>query len=103
MKATLRFCSQFRKPSIHFIGKRQIPSTRDIPHPHPAAPPEYQRVFTAQDASTQSTPSTPVSKEGTTAAAYVHFWEAPSHIWRPRVSQLSDKEMDSIMSGGATW
>ncbi|EAU80579.1 hypothetical protein CC1G_11379 [Coprinopsis cinerea okayama7 len=111
MKPSPTLFAQLRKPSIHFIGKRSLPSTRHAAQPHPYAPPEFQRVFTpapqGSSASTSSSPSSssPSSGSDSDVPVYTHFWEAPSKYWKSRVNTLEDREMDAIMSGGAssTW
>ncbi|PPQ99901.1 hypothetical protein CVT24_009582 [Panaeolus cyanescens] len=101
MHPSLR-CSSARAhtPLIKFIGKRVFKSTPDARHPHPAAPLEFKQRFSEflekMNASTKETTSSPASN------AYSQFWEAPERLWRPRVRQLSDKEIDAIMSGGAS-
>ncbi|KAH6915464.1 hypothetical protein BKA70DRAFT_577379 [Coprinopsis sp. MPI-PUGE-AT-0042] len=106
MKVSVRLLSQFRKPSIHFIGKRSHPSTKQAAHPHPYAPPEHQRVFSAEGSSSSPSASTSPASGGSknveNVSTYTNFWEAPSRFWQPRSLQLQDREMDAIMSGGAS-
>ncbi|EIN10165.1 hypothetical protein PUNSTDRAFT_34056, partial [Punctularia strigosozonata HHB-11173 SS5] len=86
------------KPLIHFIGKRQWPSTPEAPHAHPFAPAEVQKAFgdfvkKVDAAQSSSTPK----QETSNNRAFQNFWEAPSHLWSPRVHQLDDREVDAIM------
>jgi small subunit ribosomal protein YMR-31 len=43
-----------------------------------------------------------VKKESTSRSkprpgTYENFWEAPSRVWRPRVRQISEEEMDAVI------
>ena len=83
------------------------------PHPHPAAPKEYQSssFFTefqkriasfATQASTKSTATSTITTTTTSststvgAGVYTEFWQAPSRIWKPRVHQLSEEEIEAV-------
>ncbi|KAF9057389.1 hypothetical protein BJ165DRAFT_1520773 [Panaeolus papilionaceus] len=107
MHPSLR-CSSARAhtPLIKFIGKRVFKSTPDAPHPHPAAPLEFKQRFSEFLDRMNGSSQSPAAAKGTTSSSasnvYSHFWEAPESIWRPRVRELSDKEIAAIMSGGAS-
>ncbi|KAF4619161.1 hypothetical protein D9613_005588 [Agrocybe pediades] len=94
-----------RTPLIRFLGKRTWPSTPEAPHPHPAAPSEFKQRFPqfleARNNSTSS-PAKSSSKSEETGNIYNEFWEAPARFWKPRVRYIDEKEMDAIMSGGAS-
>ncbi|KAF6762525.1 hypothetical protein DFP72DRAFT_1164455 [Ephemerocybe angulata] len=102
MRASIRVASQFRQPLIKFIGKRQFPSQPDVPHPHPQAPPDFQRVFGAQSSSTSATAKSESPKEESLVSSYSQFWEAPPRYWNYRAHVPEDAEIESIMSGGAS-
>ncbi|KAJ7050479.1 hypothetical protein C8F01DRAFT_1377562 [Mycena amicta] len=76
------------QPLIKFLGKRSWPSTPTAPSGHPAAPPEFQKSFSASPAKT--------------GGALSEFWEAPVRFWRPRNRDLEEAEIDAILSGGAS-
>lgn len=119
----LASAAEFRKPSIHFLGRRKWPSgmhfcraammwtltpnnvlVPEPPHPHPAAPKEYQTssFFTDFQKKSTSSPQPSQSPSQTQKAspsntgAYTEFWQAPSRIWQPRVHKLSEEEIDAI-------
>ncbi|KAJ3539306.1 hypothetical protein NMY22_g4798 [Coprinellus aureogranulatus] len=99
---SIRLATHFRQPSIRFLGKRHLPSEPDVPHPHPQAPPDYQRVFTNHSSSPKSTATQ--SSEGSEAGVqtYTYFWEAPSRLWAYRARVPDEAEMEAIMTGGAS-
>ncbi|OCH86037.1 hypothetical protein OBBRIDRAFT_838488 [Obba rivulosa] len=112
MHPTLRVCSaaasgRAHKPLIHFLGKRQWPSTPEAPHPHPAAPPEFKERFSdflnkfqASAETPQSQTSAPgSSKGGKDVRVYNQFWEAPERLWK---RELQDWEIELVMTGGAS-
>lgn len=94
------------KPLINFIGKRIWPScahctllfrllrthlvTAHAPaHPHPAAPPEYRKTFSG---ALQQTLNAGVAEK----QSFRDFWQAPTHLWRPRHHELQEFEIDAI-------
>ncbi|KAN0097896.1 hypothetical protein V8E55_002342 [Tylopilus felleus] len=83
------------KPLINFIGKRIWPSSHAPAHPHPAAPPEYRKTFSG---ALQQTLNAGVAEK----QSFRDFWQAPTHLWRPRHHELQEFEIDAIQSGGAT-
>ncbi|TEB29581.1 hypothetical protein FA13DRAFT_1734793, partial [Coprinellus micaceus] len=102
MRSTVaRFATQFRTPSIRFLGKRHLPSEPDVPHPHPQAPPDYQRVFTNHASSSNPTAAESQASEST-VQTYTNFWEAPSRHWAYRARVPDEAEMEAIMTGGAS-
>jgi len=93
------------KPLISFIGKRSWPSTPEAQHAHPAAPTELKQSFDQFLKKFQNPPQqaqSATSQLSSTPGAYEEFWEAPSRYWNPRVRQLSEEEIDAVLSGGAT-
>ncbi|KAH7912472.1 hypothetical protein BJ138DRAFT_1004366 [Hygrophoropsis aurantiaca] len=90
MFPTLRASSAHR-PLIHFIGKRIWPSSATVSHPHPAAPPEFQKAF-----SSAGTPSSQTSSSSS-KEIFQDFWEAPTRFWSPRHKQLEEVEIDAIL------
>ncbi|KAB5592724.1 hypothetical protein CTheo_3792 [Ceratobasidium theobromae] len=89
------------KPMIHFQGKRTIPLEPHVPAPHPAAPPEVRTTFGEfrRKFKSYSAP-TPRKNPSEAIEFYNNIWEAPSRFWRSRL-QVSEREMDLVMSGGA--
>ncbi|KAF5373946.1 hypothetical protein D9758_000736 [Tetrapyrgos nigripes] len=87
-------------PLIRFLGKRSWPSTQERPHSHPYAPSELKdrnfADFSKEPTTSTSKPSSPSRR------VYNEFWEAPKHIWSPKVHVLEDAEIDAILSGGAS-
>ncbi|KAF9534419.1 hypothetical protein CPB83DRAFT_902343 [Crepidotus variabilis] len=103
MHPSLRCCSaRAHTPLIKFIGKRTWPSSPDARHAHPAAPAEFKQHFSDFLKKMESSKTEAASKPSSNADTYDHFWEAPGRFWKPRVRQLSEAEMDAIMSGGAS-
>ncbi|EJD00803.1 uncharacterized protein FOMMEDRAFT_21309 [Fomitiporia mediterranea MF3/22] len=116
MHPTLRASAHVHRPLIHFIGKRQWPAKPEPPHAHPAGPPEYKAHFadflkkfessasSSRSVSSSSSNSVQKGKDQSDAHsdAYQEFWQAPQRLWNPRVRNISEKEMDAVLSGGAT-
>jgi len=104
MFPSLRCCSaRAHTPLIKFIGKRVWPSQLEERLPHPAAPAELKGRFAEFLAKMNFSPAKSSSGKGSSDVnVYREFWEAPTRFWRPRIRQLTDAEMDSIMSGGAS-
>ncbi|KAF8803870.1 hypothetical protein BYT27DRAFT_7109315 [Phlegmacium glaucopus] len=101
------FSARAHQPLIRFLGKRTYPSSPEVPHAHPAAPLELKQKFSEfVNKIISSNPQGSQTKTSTSSqiniSHYHDFWEAPSRFWKPRVRQLEDKEMDAIMSGGAS-
>ncbi|KAI0269445.1 hypothetical protein BC834DRAFT_627639 [Gloeopeniophorella convolvens] len=92
------------KPLISFLGKRKWPSGPQPQHPHPAAPAQFKEAFSDFLKKYQGTPATSGSSARTASGKPVlnEFWEAPEHLWRPRISHLEDSEIDAVLSGGAS-
>ncbi|KAF9817641.1 hypothetical protein IEO21_03297 [Rhodonia placenta] len=104
MHPSLRLCTagRARQPLIHFIGRRQWPSTPEAPHAHPAAPLEQKQSFSdflkkfnasVSSSSTPSaaSPSTSSRKEG--AQVFQEFWQAPERFWK---HDLKDWEIELV-------
>ncbi|KAF7294451.1 hypothetical protein MKEN_01437600 [Mycena kentingensis (nom. inval.)] len=81
-------------PLIKFLGKRTWPSGPTPAKGHPAAPPEFQKAFSAV---TSGSPAS-ASKSGG-GGALSEFWEAPRRFWH---RELEESEIDAITSGGAS-
>ncbi|KAG2139762.1 hypothetical protein DEU56DRAFT_800117 [Suillus clintonianus] len=81
------------KPLISFVGKRVWPATAGPSHPHPAAPPEWQKSFSEKADPSQATQDHPV---------FLEFWEAPARFSKPYSRYLEQAEIDAILSGGAS-
>ncbi|KAH7924842.1 hypothetical protein BV22DRAFT_1012464 [Leucogyrophana mollusca] len=95
MHPSLRVCSaRAHRPLISFIGKRVWPSSTGTSHPHPAAPPEFQKAFAAADDAASSTNQGPSSSS---AEVFQEFWEAPARFWSPRHRQLEDAEVEAVL------
>ncbi|KAH9978243.1 hypothetical protein BGW80DRAFT_1286553 [Lactifluus volemus] len=82
------------KPLISFIGKRQWPSGPQPQQPHPAAPAQVKEAFSDFLKKYKS-----FSQQ---KLRFNEFWEAPDYLWRPKISQLEDSEIDAVLSGGAS-
>ncbi|THH08032.1 hypothetical protein EW145_g2986 [Phellinidium pouzarii] len=106
MHPSLRVCSaRVHTPLIHFIGKRQWPAKPEPPHAHPAGPAEYKAHFSDflkkfQYSRSQSV--APKKAEDDGHDVYQEFWQAPVRLWNPRVRELSEEEMEAVLSGGAS-
>jgi len=91
-------------PLIHFLGKRTWPPIPEAQHVHPAAPPELRKSFDEflkrfqGPSREQSTPS----KDHDLPLVYQEFWEAPKKYWKPRGRELSEEEIEVVLSGGAS-
>ncbi|WOO78465.1 uncharacterized protein LOC62_02G002013 [Vanrija pseudolonga] len=99
-----------RVPNIHFVGKRHVvPSSAHTPAAHPAAPKDVTNwaaflkkshpggVAAASSSAGGNIPLYPASSK---PADFDNFWEAPAYYWqRP---ELSEREIEAVMSGGAT-
>ncbi|KAF7416196.1 hypothetical protein PC9H_002460 [Pleurotus ostreatus] len=96
------------QPLIKFIGRRQWPSTPEIPHFHPAAPVDLRdksaiiSKAVSQLTSSPSPSSSSSKSSGSGKQVYSEFWEAPERFWKPRVRYVPDFEIDAILSGGAS-
>ncbi|KAK7030777.1 hypothetical protein R3P38DRAFT_871867 [Favolaschia claudopus] len=101
MHITIRVLASHRQPLIKFIGKRSWPSklAHDAPHAHPAAPPEFQKRHYDDVAS--SKPSSPERKSNSGGAA-LEFWQVPERFWKPRGRELEEREINAVLSGGAS-
>ncbi|RSH83296.1 uncharacterized protein EHS24_006971 [Apiotrichum porosum] len=109
MHATTLVRAAARTPMIQFIGKRSWPTGPHTPAPHPAAPKEIVEAFAAFIAKSQAAPA---AGKAVSTAGYIPLykasakqadfedWEAPSYLWqRP---EMTEREMEAVMSGGAT-
>ncbi|KAJ7623359.1 hypothetical protein FB45DRAFT_925377 [Roridomyces roridus] len=89
MHSTMRLA---RQPLIQFLGKRSWPASPAEAHAHPAAPPDFRKVFTK--------PSSPTKPQS--GSVFSEFWDAPPRFWRPRARELDESEIDAVLSGGAS-
>ncbi|KAK7467360.1 hypothetical protein VKT23_004417 [Stygiomarasmius scandens] len=98
MHPTVRVLSaRVHNPLIRFLGRRNWPS--ETPHSHPFAPAELRdRNFVDFAKESSSSGSSPSGSK----AVYKEFWEAPQHIWKPKVHELEEAEIEAILSGGAS-
>jgi len=94
------------KPLISFIGRRQWPPGPQPQRPHPAAPEQFKEAFAGflekykgMLSLPPSNKSTPKNSRGLT---FDEFWEAPNHLWRPKIRHVGDAEIDAVLSGGAS-
>jgi len=109
MRPSLRLCSaaRVRQPLIHFVGKRQWPTTPEAQHAHPAAPPELKQAFSDflkkfQASAVSSSPAGSVKtsssrKDGD--QVFEEFWQAPARFWK---HDLEDWEIELVSTGGAS-
>ncbi|PCH41655.1 hypothetical protein WOLCODRAFT_163288 [Wolfiporia cocos MD-104 SS10] len=111
MHPSLRLCSagRARQPLIHFVGKRQWPSTPEAPHAHPAAPPQVRDHFaeflkkfkTSRNVS--SSPAAGAAKSqgsrSDSVQTFSEFWQAPERLWK---HDLEEWEVDIVATGGAS-
>jgi len=104
MHPTLRLCNagRVRQPLIHFIGKRQWPTTPEAPHPHPAAPEQVKQSFSEFLKKFKASASSPAeSSSGRKASGQVfeEFWQAPERFWK---RELQEWEIELVATGGAS-
>ncbi|KAI9466563.1 hypothetical protein BJY52DRAFT_1111364 [Lactarius psammicola] len=88
------------KPLISFIGKRQWPPGPQPQRPHPAAPTQFKEAFShfLEKHKTFSFPSTSLSNgQSSGRPIFNEFWEAPEHLWRPKLRHLEDSEIDAVL------
>ncbi|KAI0276160.1 hypothetical protein BGY98DRAFT_919752 [Russula aff. rugulosa BPL654] len=86
------------KPLISFIGKRQWPSGPQPQRPHPAAPAQLKETF-SDFLKKFNSPSPPSgrSTQQSQRQTFKDFWEAPGSLWRPRIRQLEEAEIDAVL------
>lgn len=78
----------------------QAPEAR---HPHPAAPAEFKERFSQFLAKMNSSGSSESASQKSSASkdssvtVYNNFWEAPPQLWKPRVRELDEAEIEAIM------
>jgi hypothetical protein len=68
--------------------------------PHPAAPTQFKEAFSDflakhKNFSFSPTSSTNVSSSG--KPIFTEFWEAPEYLWRTKIRQLEDSEIDAVL------
>ncbi|KAF8495229.1 hypothetical protein F5888DRAFT_590983 [Russula emetica] len=92
------------RPLISFIGKRQWPPGPQPQRPHPAAPVQLKETFSdfLKKFNSQSPSPGKNSQQNSQRLTFKDFWEAPEPLWRPRIRQLEDAEIDAVLSGGAS-
>ncbi|WWC85187.1 uncharacterized protein L201_000045 [Kwoniella dendrophila CBS 6074] len=88
-----------------FLAKLQ--STSDGPE-NPSSNPKAQTpnesskgiVRSQESKNTQTSSSGKTSSGNNKPVDFENFWEAPSYLWTPK--ELSERELEAVMSGGAT-
>jgi small subunit ribosomal protein YMR-31 len=104
------------RPLISFIGKRQWPpgscriffsvciptqhSAGPQPQrPHPAAPAQLKETFSdfLKKYNSPSPSSGRNAQQNSQRPTFKDFWEAPVSLWRPRIRQLEDAEIDAVL------
>jgi small subunit ribosomal protein YMR-31 len=104
------------RPLISFIGKRKWPpgSCRVLfavcvptqygpgpqpQRPHPAAPAQLKETFSdfLKKYNSPSPSSGRNPQKNSQRLAFKDFWEAPTSLWRPRIRQLEDAEIDAVL------
>ncbi|KAH9986811.1 hypothetical protein BJV77DRAFT_50950 [Russula vinacea] len=92
------------KPLISFVGKRHWPPGPQPQRPHPAAPAQLKEKFSnfLEKYNSISPSSGKNAKQNSRRLIFNEFWEAPGHLWRPKIRQLEDVEIDAVLSGGAS-
>ncbi|THU82887.1 hypothetical protein K435DRAFT_439500 [Dendrothele bispora CBS 962.96] len=96
MHPTVRVLSaRVHNPLIRFLGKRSWPSTPETPHSHPFVPAELRERNFADFA--KEIKSSGSSKQSGSKNVFNEFWEAPQHLWNPRIHELEEAEIEAIM------
>jgi len=70
-------------------------SATEVPHPHPAASPEFREHFADFLKKQLDQASDPICRQR--GMTFRYSWEAPLCFWNPRVRELQDLEMEAIM------
>ncbi|KAF9265516.1 hypothetical protein L218DRAFT_812712, partial [Marasmius fiardii PR-910] len=98
MHPTARILSaRVHTPLIRFIGKRNFPSGSEAPHIHPAAPAELRnKNFSDFSTSSKFQASSP-SSSSSSSKVFKEFWEAPERLWKPKVRELEEWEIDAVL------
>lgn len=69
-------------------------------HPHPAAPVQLKEAFSdfLQKYKSHLSPSSSKSiRQNPRGLMFNDFWEAPGHLWQPKIRHLEDAEIDAIL------
>jgi small subunit ribosomal protein YMR-31 len=69
-------------------------------HPHPAAPVQLKEAFSdfLQKYKRHLSPSLSKSiRQDPRGLMFNDFWEAPRHLWQPKIRHLEDAEIDAIL------
>ena len=69
--------------------------------PHPAAPAQLKETF-SDFLKRYNSPSPPPGRNtqhNSQRVTFKDFWEAPVALWRPRIRQLEDAEIDAVLVG----
>ncbi|KAK1222092.1 hypothetical protein PQX77_015086 [Marasmius sp. AFHP31] len=102
MHPSLRVLSgRAHTPLIRFLGKRSWPSGSETPQVHPAAPAEL-RNKNFSDFATPPSSSKSQTSSSSSGNTFKEFWEAPERLWKPKIRQLEEWEIDLVQSGGAS-
>ena len=67
--------------------------------PHPAAPAQLKETFSKflEKYNSPSPPSGKNPQKNPGQRIFNNFWDAPGHVWRPRISQLEDAEIEAVL------
>jgi small subunit ribosomal protein YMR-31 len=67
--------------------------------PHPAAPAQVKEAFSdfLKKYKSFSFPSESSEGHSQQKLRFNEFWEAPEYLWRPKISQLEDSEIDAVL------
>jgi small subunit ribosomal protein YMR-31 len=67
--------------------------------PHPAAPAQLKEAFSnfLEKYNSISQSSGKNAQQNPSRLIFNDFWEAPGHLWRPKIRQLEDAEIDAVL------
>jgi small subunit ribosomal protein YMR-31 len=67
--------------------------------PHPAAPAQLKETFSKflEKYNSPSPPSANNAQKNPRQRIFNDFWDAPGHVWRPRIRHLEDAEIDAVL------
>jgi small subunit ribosomal protein YMR-31 len=84
--------SQFCAPAQHGPGPQPQ-------RPHPAAPTQLKETFSnfLKKYNSPSPSSGRNAQQNSQGLAFKDFWDAPAALWRPKVRQLEDAEIDAVL------
>ncbi len=72
---------------------------RQPQRPHPAAPAQLKEAFSdfLKKYNSPSPSSGRNTQQNSQRLIFKDFWEAPEPLWRPRIRQLEDAEIDAVL------